>query len=836
MKRNLALILILNLAILAPTGCILAGPLYWDGGTINISANGDGVSQGGAGAWNTTVQNWDQGAGLPHIAWNNALGSDAYFGGATNTVTLGAPITANSLTFATTNGYIISDGGNSANTLSINAATNNSGATINANIVNSGTFATFGTGSLTVLSNSPGFTGSLSVNAGTLQFGDGVTYNGPTGFGSAAVAGGALFMIRNTVNTTIGGTISGAGVVEIQNKSGIITTLTGNNSGSGTNIIASGELSVASIDDVNPSNLGTGPLQVGNNGSAANFIYTGPPVTTSRPLLLGGNGFSYIYGNGGPLTLNGPLLYGPNSTLAKTLELRGIGGPNFFACTITNNNALATSLAKQDANTWVLTASNSFSGGATFNGNSGTLLITSDAALGASTGSIVFTNGASTIGATNNPVTLGSARTVTVYSTATATFSATDTNNFTVASLITGPGKVVKGSLSFLLGAVRFNNDANNYTGDFSMGFGNTEFTSVADQGTPSSLGEGATATGGAITLGNSTSFGILRYVGAGVSTTHRPLTWTAATGSLELDNTNTGTIKYLSASAMVTIAGSKILMLNASNTAPNELHQLLADSGGTTSVIKEGAGEWILSGANTYSGATTVNGGTLLINGSLGTGSPVTVTSGTLGGNGTIGGPVTVNVGGTLAAGDPNSGPLATLTINNALTNLGTIYMKLNKSTASSDQITGVNTMVYGGTLSVSNLGGTLTTNDSFQLFTAASYQGTFGAISPATPGPGLAWDQSSLAVNGKLKIAVGTPANSPNITSIVSSGSNIVLSGTNGPANGTFYVQMSTNLASTNWTAVATNSFDTNGTFNVTNSVSPVIPAAFFRLILAP
>ena len=36
---------------------------------------------------------------------------------------------------------------------------------------------------------------------------------------------------------------------------------------------------------------------------------------------------------------------------------------------------------------------------------------------------------------------------------------------------------------------------------------------------------------------------------------------------------------------------------------------------GGATSLVKSGAGTWVLSGANTYTGTTTITSGTLSIN-----------------------------------------------------------------------------------------------------------------------------------------------------------------------------------------------------------------------------
>ena len=74
----------------------------------------------------------------------------------------------------------------------------------------------------------------------------------------------------------------------------------------------------------------------------------------------------------------------------------------------------------------------------------------------------------------------------------------------------------------------------------------------------------------------------------------------------------------------------------------------------GTTHIIKQGYGDWRLTGTNTYSGKTTINGGRLIVNGkNNGTGSYTVNDGATLAGQGTIGGAVVVNEGGILHAGD---------------------------------------------------------------------------------------------------------------------------------------------------------------------------------------
>ena len=72
------------------------------------------------------------------------------------------------------------------------------------------------------------------------------------------------------------------------------------------------------------------------------------------------------------------------------------------------------------------------------------------------------------------------------------------------------------------------------------------------------------------------------------------------------------------------------------------------------------------------------------------------------------------------------------------------------------------------------------------------------------------------------------------PAITSAVLAGSNLVFGGIDGSTGGTYYVLATTNAVDwlTNWVCVATNTFETNGTFSVTNALDPAKRQEFFRL----
>ncbi len=88
--------------------------------------------------------------------------------------------------------------------------------------------------------------------------------------------------------------------------------------------------------------------------------------------------------------------------------------------------------------------------------------------------------------------------------------------------------------------------------------------------------------------------------------------------------------------------AANRVLSLTGSNTGDNTLAGTLSDAAtGQLGIAKTGAGKWILSGNNTYTGATTVNAGTL----ALGHVNALGATSGT-----------TVKNGATLAIATPSA------------------------------------------------------------------------------------------------------------------------------------------------------------------------------------
>jgi autotransporter-associated beta strand protein len=389
-------------------------------------------------------------------------------------------------------------------------------------------------------------------------------------------------------------------------------------------------------------------------------------------------------------------------------------------------------------------------------------------------------------------------------------------------------------------GTVLLANPNNSFSGGVQVKYSRTlQVPNLADGGLPCSIGTGASLPSGmtGINLGSTDSQrgGIFAYVGTTAVSCNRQISvlglGSQSSGTILNNSPNNSSLHFTDTGFWTFNAGMTncTVILGGSAAATNVLDSAIPNTTLSTAGLVVNGSIWKLTASQLYSGATTVSNGTLLVQGSLGPGADVTVgNNGVLGGNGTINNNVTVLTGGALSPG----ASIGSLTINGNLTNSGSILMELNKAAGTNDQIVGVTTLVYGGTLVVTNLAGTLAPGDSFPLFSATTYQGSFSSISPATPGSGLAWDLTGLT-NGTLKVIVGA-STPPHISDIETSGSNVILSGSGGPHGGTYYVVTSTNVASPliNWTRLATNVFDGSGNFNVTNAMSG--PRQFFRIEL--
>ncbi|HVM46591.1 MAG TPA: hypothetical protein VMU04_01120 [Candidatus Acidoferrum sp.] len=403
-------------------------------------------------------------------------------------------------------------------------------------------------------------------------------------------------------------------------------------------------------------------------------------------------------------------------------------------------------------------------------------------------------------------------------------------------------------------GVLQLLNPTNTFAGGVLAAYGRTiQAMTLADIGQPSSIGTaqnpytvGSPATQlGGINLGSvdSQRGGAFSYIGTTAASSNHKITilglGALSGGTIRNDSPNNSSLHLTDTSGWTLYNTMTFCLATLGGTAhaTNTLDSYMQDvngAPGTGSLLVNGSA-WRLTANQTYSGTTMVANATLLLDGSIAAGLGCTVGSGGfLAGTGTVSEAVTVLANGTIGAGD---GGIGTLTIGGNLTNSGTVFMKLNKQAGTQDLLDmGGNTVVYGGTLSVINLAGNLAVGDSFKLFNAGTYQGAFTSISPATPpGSGLAWDLSTLASDGTLRIKAGA-VSQPHITSTQLTADGLVMSGTNGQAGANFYILSSTNVALQlqYWTRISTNAFDGSGNFIVTNAVNPNFKADFFLLEL--
>ena len=259
----------------------------------------------------------------------------------------------------------------------------------------------------------------------------------------------------------------------------------------------------------------------------------------------------------------------------------------------------------------------------------------------------------------------------------TLTLQGSNTGANTINSLIvdnatTNPTSVAKAGA----GTWTLANANNGFSGGVSINQGTLSVASLGTAGNNSLLG-----TGGTINIGSGGITGTLLYTGSG-EITDKVINLAGATGGAVavIDQSGSGLLKFTANTTAA--ATAKTLTLQGSTSGSGEFAGTIANGPNAVKLTKNGTGTWVLSGANTYTGAATINGGTLKLTGSLAatavTVSGVSPANPILAGTGSIGGTVTVAATGSLGSlvpGDLNSTAPAKLTINGLVANTGAMF-----------------------------------------------------------------------------------------------------------------------------------------------------------------
>ena len=704
-----------------------------------------------------------------------------------------------------------------ANTLTLSGAnTYSGGTTLNAGTVSVGNDAAFGTGAVTIagastvtnstavtLANNftttalPTFTssGGTMVLNGNITGGQGVTLNatnkitlaGTNSFGTSSAVNGVL-----QVN-------AGAGGVDITGS----TTV-----GTGTSAAFGGTLVLA----------GTTTLTVQSGGSLS---IVGSTNATPPPSIIGQNlaGTSTVVVNGGTLTI------GANSGFILGNQAAGaIGVLTISSGTATINRGTTGTATTTETRLIVMGKDNATASG-TINLNGGTLAtdrqFVRDGSSSAGSGTANFVFGGGTLKALgaqtdwlqSATATSGgqgggtvNASALALSSVTTTAVSTIDANSYSVAinSAISGAGGFTITDSTATTGKVTLGGTSS-YTGATKISSGILNVATLANFNTNSSIGKGsASNTASDLVLDG----GTLQYTGTAAASTNRLYTLTTNGGGFDASGTTLGTMTVSGNMTASGATGSQTLTLKGSGTGATgggTLSGTINNGTGTnvTALTKSGAGSWIVSGANTYTGATAVNTGTLKAgvasvantSGAFGNNSAVTMANvagatlditgfntqiGSLTGGGVTGGNVVLGAA-TLTTGGDNTSPAAYAGVisgtGGALTKIGTGTLTLTgTNTYTGNTTVDAGKLVVNGSCSTS----TLTTVNTTATLGGSGTIGALVVMSGGTVAPGnspgilsagntdlQAGSTLSMDINGS---ALGTGYDQLNITGTVS------------------------------------------------------------------
>ena len=560
---------------------------------------------------------------------------------------------------------------------------------------------TFDLGGFTETINAFSATAAANVTAGTLNATGGysftnltsttVTVNAALGGGSAALtkSGAGTVVLMGSGTYTGGATISG-GVVQVGNNTAL---------GTGTITLTDATLRSDSATARTLANALTigGAVTLGASSSGAlTFSNTSPVSLSNNTTLTNAIGVTFsggLSGTGshtftklgnGTLTLNSPSSVAGGVTINAGGITVGTGGS--LGGTVTVNTGA--------------TLTNAVNNGVTghVNVENGTLTVTNTTTIGAL--SVTGTGG--TIGGTGGLTASSISANITAGGTTTFSATLSGSGGFTKTgagtAVMSGANSGYSGQVTLSEGLMQFGSANALGTGTLSLGSG----TLSANSTTARSLGNAVVSFDGDVTIGDATNTGAPTFSGVGVLTGNRTLTF-ASSGTLtgSLSGTGFGFTKE----------GSGDFVINGANTYS-----------GTTNV---NAGALVLTASTSKTGVTNVNGGTLRLanDNALGgaAGDSLVLTSGAVMSNSnaargianpvTLAGDVTVGAGTTYTGTVTFSGPVTltgdrtlttvvSTTVSGNITDSGSTY-RLTKAGASTLTLSGSNSHSGGTTIS---------------------------------------------------------------------------------------------------------------------------------------
>lgn len=622
-------------------------------------------------------------------------------------------------------------------TLNLNG-TNTGNNAVNGNITDGA-----GGGNLTITKSGTGtwrlggtntFTGGVDATAGTL-FLESTSAFGSTAatnylgdnvntvelrVSNASTTTTGLIIVRSTDNAAATRTIR-SGVSALRNLDSNVQI--GNGTGSINQLLLGNQIrmggSISEHSSLSPGSIIVNGSENWMQGIASN-TYTGPTTLVEGNLILSKSGSSSV------VSVPGNMNIGNSTSVAnRTLRTDQISG-QFSSNTVVNFDGSA--------------------GAGTLFFNQSTSTTTSIAGLNTLSSADAFIGAANTGSVTH---------TISVQGSGSYSFNGLIRNSYdnsatsrTVAFTMAGAGTQALGGL-------------NTYTGITTINNGILSVLTLANGGSASGIGSSTSAAANLVING-----GTLRYTGGTASTDRN---YTIGTSGATLDASGTGAITFAGTTPVLSGTNTaRTLVLTGTNAGNNTLAANLTNNGsGATSLSKTGAGTWLLTGTSTYTGATSVSAGILAI----GSGASISNSASTVSSTGTLllsggtAGAVTVNSGGTLAG----VGTAGITTINNGGTlsignSPGTMTfsgdLTLNSGSVSDFEIDGLtaglydfadggsNDVTFGGTLNLIFASG-FNTPGTVNLFSFASYAGTFSVVNTTGLAPGFSASFDALSGN---------------------------------------------------------------------------------------